>query len=237
MPMVSGVDSGSGTYRGSLPALQIVNRGQVKLGFDVTKFGPSGLGSVDVYMTTNEGSTWEKMPGEPLVSLPLSPDGRGPVRGNVTVSMNKEGLVYGFYLVVKSRAGLGKPPPQAGDPPQVRVELDTTPPDAQLFAPQPASDRHDTLTLTWKAVDRNLATNPVCLEWSPSPNGPWTFIGDSQLPNTGRYSWVLPEKMPAQVYLRLTVRDTAGNVAVAQTKQPVLIDLYQPEVGNIAIER
>ncbi len=232
----SGTTNTYGSYRGPLPALQIVNKDKVKLGFDVTKFGPSGLGGVDVYVTMNEGSTWEKVPGELPVSLPGAPDVRGAIRGNVTVAMSKEGVTYGFYLVVKSRAGLGKQPPRAGDPPQVRIELDATQPEARLFAPQPAVDRNDSLLLTWKADDRNLAANPVCLEWAASSNGPWSFIGESQLPNVGKYLWTVPMNAPAQVFLRLTVRDTAGNVAIAQTPQPVLIDLNQPEVGNVGIE-
>jgi hypothetical protein len=232
-----GTSMASANYRGSLPALQIVNRAQVKLGFDVTKFGPSGLGGVDVYVTMNEGSTWEKVPGEAQVSLPLSPDAKGMVRGTVSIPLAREGVTYGYYLVVKSKAGLGKPPPSPGVPPHIRVEMDTTPPEAKLFAPQPTPDRADSLVLSWEAKDRNLAANPISMEWAPNPAGPWTFIGDSQLPNTGRYIWSVPGNMPPQVYLRLTVRDTAGNAAVAKTGQPVLIDLSVPEAGNFNVER
>src|SRR5262249_5874157 len=124
--------------RGPLPNLQIVNKHQVKLGFNVGKFGPSGLGTVDVYVTLDEGASWEKSNADPMVSLPVSPTGNGAVRGTVTVTMPKEGVRYGFYLVVKSRAGLGKPAPRPGDAPHVRVEVDTTQPDARLMAPQPA---------------------------------------------------------------------------------------------------
>src|SRR5438067_2094229 len=41
--------------RDSLPQLQIINKKQVKLGFDVSQFGPSGLGSVEIYVTADEG--------------------------------------------------------------------------------------------------------------------------------------------------------------------------------------
>ena len=37
------------------------------------------------------------------------------------------------------------------------------------------------------------------------------------LPKTGKYIWAITEKVPPKVYLKLTVRDIAGNVAVAQT--------------------
>jgi hypothetical protein len=220
--------------RGSLPPLQIVNKRQVQLGFDVTRFGPSGLGSVDVYVTADEGTTWQKSTGDPAVSLPVSPEvqSQGPVKGTVTVQLPEDGKTYGFYLVVKSRAGLGKPPPHSGDLPQVRLECDTTQPSAELYAPQPDSERPGSLSLSWKAEDRNLAANPVTLEWSANGTA-WEFIGDAQLPNTGRYIWQVPTgtRIPPKVYLKLTVRDTAGNVAVAQTKEAVLIDLTVPEIA------
>lgn len=240
-PISSSASSASTTApmpsRGALTPLRIVNQRQVKLGFDVARFGPSGLGTVDVYVTGDEGATWEKQLGDPVVSLPVSPEmhGQTPVKGTVTVQLPSEGKIYGFYLVVKSRAGLSKPAPRPGEAPQVRLECDTTQPSAYLYAPQPDPARPTSLVLTWKAEDRNLAPNPVSLEWSDKPTGPWEFIGDAQLPNTGRYTWQVPTKIPPKVYLKLTVRDTAGNVAVAQTGEPVLIDLTVPEVGGVEV--
>jgi hypothetical protein len=215
-----------------LPGLRIVNKRQVKLGFGVGKIGPSGLGSVDVYVTTDEGATWEKSTADPGVSLPVTSEtrGQGPVRGTVTVNLPRDGVVHGFYLVVKSRAGLGKPPPRPGDTPHARIELDTMPPFAELYAPEPDPAHPEQLLLRWKAEDRNLAPNPVSLEWSATATGPWSFIGDAQLPNSGAYSWKLPANVPPKVYLRLSVRDQAGNNAVAQTSAPVLIDLNIPDI-------
>jgi hypothetical protein len=227
-----------GAGKGVLPPLQIVNKKQVRLEFDVGKFGPSGLGGVDVYVTTDDGATWEKSIADPNVVLPQNTDPQAgvPVRGSVTVQLAKEAVSYGFCLVVKSRAGRGKPPPKNGlDLPQIRVELDATPPVAELYAPQPDPARHDTLVLCWNASDRNLASNPISLEWSAQRDGPWTFIGAAQLPNTGKYTWQVPPNIPPSVYLRLTVRDTADNSAVAQTNDPVLIDLSVPEVTNIGL--
>lgn len=61
----------------------------------------------------------------------------------------------------------------------------------------------------------------------------WTVIGEEQLPNTGHYTWTIPPMTPPKVYLRLSVRDTTGNTAVAQTSQPVLIDLQAPKVTRV----
>jgi hypothetical protein len=156
---------------GALPPLQIVNKRQQKLDFDVTRVGPSGVGGVDVYVSTDEGATWEKT-ADPNVTLPDPGTNKRPLTGSVTVDLPKDGVIFGFYLVVKSAAGRGKEPPRPGDAPQVRIELDTTQPEAELYAPQPDSQRPDCLLLTWKASDRNIAPNPISLEWSPRPDGP-----------------------------------------------------------------
>jgi hypothetical protein len=55
------------------------------------------------------------------------------------------------------------------------------------------------------------------------------------LPNTGRYTWQVPANTPPKVYLKLTVRDTAGNAAVAKTDDAILIDLTVPEVGGVQV--
>jgi hypothetical protein len=234
----NGAVAGSGATRlGALPPLRIVNKRQAKLEFEVAEFGPSGLGAVDVYVTTDEGATWEPTRAEPGTALPVSGEIKnpGPVVGSVSVQLPRDGVTYGFYLVVKSRAGLGDPPPRPGDTPQVRIEVDTTPPLAELYAPTPDPARKDSLVLSWKAEDRNLAANPVSLEWAAQREGPWEFIGDPHLPNTGRYTWTVPPRTPPKVYLRLTVRDTADNTAVAQTQEPVLIDLFRPKLSRVGL--
>jgi hypothetical protein len=105
-----------------------------------------------------------------------------------------------------------------------------------LYAPE-LTAHGDRLLLTWKAEDRNLTANPISLEWSARPDGPWSFIGDAQLPNTGKYSWKLPDNIPPQVYLRLSVRDLAGNVAIAQTSEPLWVDFVKPEIGKLTLSR
>jgi RNA polymerase sigma factor (sigma-70 family) len=220
--------------RTGLPPLRILNKELAKLDFEVGRVGPSGLGGVDVYVTTDEGASWEKLSAKPLLEWPAEGKGAAPVSGTVTVALPKEAVAYGFRLVVKNRAGFGQAAPRPGDLPQVRVERDTTPPTAELFTPQPAPDRPNGVLLTWKAEDRNLAAKPVSLEWSATEDGAWTLIGEARLPNTGKWTWVVPENAPAKVYLRLTVRDAAGNTAVAKTDKPVLIDLFVP--GDVTIK-
>src|SRR5262249_54507256 len=88
--------------------------------------------------------------------------------------------------------------------------------------------RRDALLLTWNASDRNLAPNPITLQWSERPDGPWHIIA-ADLTHSGRYTWQLPPNLPIRVYLRLLVHDTAGNTGVDDTPEPVLMDLHEPE--------
>jgi hypothetical protein len=218
------------SIHGALPALQIVNKSQVRLEYAVAKLGPSGVGSVEVYVTADEGQTWERCPAEIAAGMPVS-DARGgaAVTGGVMVPLPRDEVVYGFYMIVKSRAGLGKPPPKSGDLPQIRIERDMVAPVARWLRPMPDPARRDTLILAWEASDRNLAQNPVTLEWADDPGGTWHPIGKPDMPNTGRFAWQVPVEIKPSVYLRLSVRDTAGNVGVHQTEQPELVDLSVPE--------
>lgn len=223
--------------RGPAPPAQMVNSNRVTLDYEVARFGPSGVGSVDLYVTRDEGRTWQRIGGEANLGAagPADLQGTGPMRRSLTVDLPEDG-VYGFHLVVRSGAGLGKPPPQNGDPPQMRVEVDRTAPEARLYAPEPDPRRRDSLILRWTATDRNLTANPVTLQSARQQGGPWENIGPAELPNTGQFVWqVPPTGIPPRVYLRLTVRDTAGNNGVAETTEPVLVDLTEPEVRLIGV--
>jgi RNA polymerase sigma factor (sigma-70 family) len=101
----------------------------------------------------------------------------------------------------------------------LRVCVDTTPPTAKLFQPQ---FKQNAFLISWEAKDENLGDKPVTLEWAEQKDGPWYLIGD-HLPNTGSYTWHLPERMPPRIYLRIRVRDQAGNEACAATDQPISI--------------
>jgi hypothetical protein len=225
--------------RGGLPPLQVVKDRQLTLEYEVGKVGPSGVGGVDLYVTRDEGTTWQRAGSEEVTSMPVFADPRGQPAGTLrklTVELPGDG-VYGFYLVLKSGAGLSKRPPRNGDLPQMRIEVDTTPPEAQLFRPEPDPKRRDALLLRWGARDKNLGTHPVLLEWAEQKEGPWQAIG-ADLEHSGpygQYVWVVPPSVPHHVYLRLTVRDTAGNVARAVTTDRILVDLIEPEVQSLRL--
>lgn len=207
----------------TLPELQIVNDCEILLEYKVSKVGPSGIGTVEVWMTRDGGKSWAK--------FAYDEDAPHATNDGVyqrTLKLPGDG-VYGISLVVKNKAGIGKPAPRPGEVPEMLVEVDTIAPDAKLLLPIADPARRDTLILSWTAEDRNLGPKAITLEWAEQPQGPWRPIAADlpALPN--RYPWVLPASMPSHVYLRLTVRDTAGNSAVAVTAEPQLVDMSEPE--------
>jgi hypothetical protein len=215
----------AGSARWSVnPAIpyQITNSTQVALDYKISNVGPSGVGSVELYLTPDEGRTWQRYASNEKLEPPM------------TVNLPGEG-VYGLRLVVGSRAGLGRRPPQSGDLPEMRIAVDITPPAVKLLSPQADPQRRDALVLTWTAKDNNeLALNPVTLQWAERPDGTWKTIA-ADLSNSGRYTWLLSQNVPYRVYLRLSVKDTAGNIAVDETPDPVLIDLHEPEAHLLGI--
>jgi hypothetical protein len=137
-------------------------------------------------------------------------------------------------MVVRSVAGLGRAAPLPGEAPELRLEVDTTPPVIYLYPVEADPRRKDTLVLLWSVTDRNLAPAPITLQWAEQPGGPWQTIAagltNNTGPQTGRHLWQMPAKLPYRVYLRLEARDQAGNVGWAETPEPVLVDLVEPEI-------
>ncbi len=210
--------------------LQVINTRRVTMEYEVSKVGPSGVGSVDLYLTRDDGLTWNKVNAEhQATGADTTP---GVMRRALAVDLGDDGI-YGFYLVATSGAGLsklGKDGPRSNTPPQMRVKLDTKLPEAELNRPKEDLTQKNALLMTWKASDDNLGPNPITIQWAEKPSGPWEFIGQAEMANSGSYSWKVPGNIPPKVYLRLTVRDTAGNIAIAESPEAISIDLSKPDV-------
>jgi len=220
-----------------LPAPQIINVSRFDLAYDVDQKGPSGISKAEVWVTRDDGKNWNKWSVTEKTESPVTVD--LATRNNPQI----EG-VYGMKIILLSGAGLSKGPPINGDAPDMRVDLDLTPPVVKIYEPLPDPNQKDTMILRWQAVDRNIAADPITLEWSEAQDGPWspivgldgnTPLGQStpatakRLPNSGQYSWRLPNNFPThRVYLRVMARDVAGNVAEARTPHPILVDMNKP---------
>jgi hypothetical protein len=187
-------------------------------------------------------------------------DGKGSsIRVNLGVPGNPqpEGT-YGFRVVPVSGAGLSEREPVAGDAPDLRVAVDVTPPQLDLFPPVGDPNSSDTLVIQWKATDKSFGEDPITIEWSDKPTGPWQAVAPSgdtvqqanamtssirRLANTGSFAWRVPAGLPPRVYLKVTARDAAGNEKTVVTRDPVLVDLVKPRakvsgiVGPIGMPR
>ena len=197
--------------------LRMVNSRTFDLEYEVDSVGPSGVGRVELWGTSDGGQTWRRFTA---VS-----DKHSPLRANVT----EEG-VYGFRVVVANGAGFGGKPPVAGDQPDLWIGVDLTKPTARIVsAQQGVESEAGQLIISWQADDKMLAARPVSLMFSQSRGGPWSPIA-AGLENTGRYAWPIDNRTPPKLFLRLEVRDEAGNVGVHETTEPVIIDQSRPTV-------
>jgi hypothetical protein len=124
--------------------------------------------------------------------------------------------------------GVGGERPKSGDPPEVWIGVDLTKPEARILSARLGIGAEaGQLLVHWEAKDQMLSARPISLWFSETLGGPWAPIA-SELENTGRYAWPLDRRLPPRVYLRLEVRDEAGNVATFDTPQPVTVDRLRP---------
>lgn len=186
-----------------------------RLSYEVESAGPRGVAKVQLWMTDDAGQTW-RLWGE-------DPDCKSPI----AVQVPDEG-VYGFRLVITAMNGLAGDTPKAGDLADMWIEVDQTAPQGELLsAPFGEDVTQGTLVIRWQANDRNLGRRPITLHISESPAGPWSVLS-AGLPNTGQYDWQIVPSLPKRVYLRLEVKDRAGNIHMSQLDRPVDLSPLSP---------
>jgi hypothetical protein len=84
------------------------------------------------------------------------------------------------------------------------------------------------MTVHWTASDMMLAARPVTLSYGETASGPWATIA-AGLDNTGRFDWQPTADVPDDVFVRLEVRDEAGNIREYVTAQPVHLPRMRPK--------
>ncbi|MBL9123412.1 MAG: hypothetical protein JNG90_07245 [Planctomycetaceae bacterium] len=196
--------------------VKYVNALRFELEYDVESVGPAGIGQVELWGTRDGGRSWE--------TYGVDPDNRSPF----VVTVDREGM-YGFQIVVESGTGLGGLPPKSGDPAEVLIGVDLTAPVVELQGIEQGSDeRAGELVIRWEARDALLGQRPVSLAFRDARGGEWATFA-SGLQNTGRHLWQIDRRVPEQIYLRVEVRDAAGNVAVADSFEPISLDRVRPQ--------
>jgi hypothetical protein len=187
-----------------------------RLDYSVESVGASGVAEVQLWASGDGGETWQMWGVDEDLQSPFE------------VEVEEEG-VYGFRVVIVSRSGLSGRPPVAGDPADIWVGVDTTKPEAELIsATYGQGPQAGKMVLRWRAEDAFLGPRPISLLYSESADGPWSVIASS-LPDSGEYAWPADPQLPRSVYLRLEVRDEAGNVAIHQLTEPVRLDGLAPK--------
>ena len=201
---------------------KLVGSRSFALEYDLEEVGRWGLSKVELWGTRDGGQTWRRYAEDD--------DNRSPL----VVTVDEAGL-YGFRIVVES-GGTAIVPPASGDAPELWVAVDLQQPVAELTAIElGAGNMADHLILRWRADDNNLEPRPISLYYSSRPAGPWSAVATS-LENTGEYAWRVERHVPTRFYLRLEARDTAGNLAAFQTREPVEFGPPAPSVRLRSVE-
>ena len=218
------VGSTSGGSNASRPPHgRLVKSRRFQIGYTLDDVGPSGVSSVELYITQNNGEKWYLYGIDEDRTTPFG------------VEVHEDG-VYGFSLRVRSGAGLSAAAPQAGERPAIIVVVDQTPPSVQIMPPRQGTGRdHNRVLLSWQVSDQNLIDRPISLSYASSPNGPWEPI-TGWIRNTGSYDWAIGPGLPQRLFVRITARDAAGNVARAESPHAVVVDLSRPTARIVDIE-
>ena len=122
------------------------------------------------------------------------------------------------------------------DEPSITIIVDETAPVARLFPLQQGKGISlNKVMIQWKLEETNPAERPIALSFSSNPNGPWEPIA-GWIANTGSYVWTLNSETPPKSYVRLIVRDIAGNLSSVKTPQPIVVDLAKPTARIVDVE-
>jgi hypothetical protein len=204
---------------GSQPR-QVLNSPVARIEYRLDKVGRSGVSKVEVWAKSENAATWQR--------LAVDTSHKSPIE----VHMPHEGL-FGIRLVVVNGNGYGGNPPGPHDQPTFWIEVDSTPPFAELHPVAPLTNG-DSLEIRWTVTDKNLSAKPINLYYASQRNGPWQTI-EQGVANTGQYCWHFPHEIGPEIFLRLEVTDEAGNTANSVLNSPVQLDLSEPQADIVGV--
>jgi hypothetical protein len=204
---------------GSVPR-QFINTTRASLDYRVDQVGPSGVGRVDVWVTSDQGASWKRHCEDA--------DRRSPAE----FDLPGDGL-YGVRVVLTNGNGFGGRQPAPGEQPQLWIEVDTVAPTVQLKDVEPSSNG-TTLDLRWLVSDKNLGSEPINLYYSTHREGPWQPVVRG-VKNDGLYHWTYPHDVGPQFYVRLEAVDMAGNLTRCETPNAIVLDMTEPRASIVGV--
>jgi hypothetical protein len=199
------------TVRAEPPPADAVNvtTEQFEIEYEV-EAGSSPISSIELWYSRDSGVTWRKYGVDSDVASPI------------VFRASEEGL-YSFVIVAVAPDGASSDAPDEDTTPHLRAYVDFTPPVVQLHKvvqsdppTVPAS-----LRISWSAIDSGLSSRPIELTYESTDDGVWHAI-DGPFANTGTYDWRVPDGVPSEIRIRLTVTDRVGH-RVERTSSPVRI--------------
>jgi hypothetical protein len=200
---------------------QVINTTRASLDYRIDQVGPSGVGKVEVWLTSDNGNSWQ-MRCEDM-------DRRSPAEFDLPANDG----VYGVRVVITNGNGFGGHAPVAGDQPHCWIEVDTTPPVVQLREIEPVTTG-GTIDIRWTASDKNLGNEPVALYYATRKEGPWVPMARN-LKNDGLYHWAFPRDVGSQFFVRIEVSDAVGNVTRVESPNAVILDLTEPKASVVGV--
>ena len=199
------------------------------LNYRFESIGSSGIQSLLIFISENNGKTWKKHSSIPFQLHPSSPQSETLA---LPVHVKQSGN-YGFIIIPVSGSGISEEHPSPGDAAQISVDVDNIPPEAALHPIQIGDDNQGKhLLIRWEVSDWKLTSTPISLAWSESIDGPWSPIA-KEIENSQSYRWRSMPHTSNKVFLRLKAKDTAGNVTQVVTK--AAIDLQKPRISVLGV--
>ena len=200
---------------------QLINSRRLKLDYAIESAIRPGS-KVEFWGTPNGGQTW----------LLISED--ADCTSPAQLVLPQDGT-WGLLVVVVPAGMSGGKSPTATDQPDWLVEIDSTPPSVSLTSAsvQPG-DSGPMLHLGISVTERHLGETPVSVYWSSESAGPWQVLAEN-LANEPLLKLPLPPTLPARGWLKVVVRDRAGNTGQAQTSEAVDLHLPRPRARVLGV--
>lgn len=201
----------------------LVNSSTFRIAYELEDVGPSGVSKIELYITENGGTSWFHYGSDNDRTSPIV--AKVPRDGN-----------YGFSFRIRNGAGLIATPPQPGERPEIFVSVDQTAPTAKLEPIQQGqAHQQNQIVIKWQASDRELDENPIALYYATQETGPWELI-KGWTANSGALPWTVPSVVESNFYIRLDVRDAAGNITRIDGKTAYTVDQSRPKARITDVE-